>query len=69
MFRPGVTAPKVAGLYHAGASVLPGIGLPMCLISAEVVLKAVRGDDSTGPLPEPLAPVGDLTGRGGSRWG
>jgi hypothetical protein len=27
----------------------------MCLISAEVLLKAVRGDTSTEPLPEPLA--------------
>jgi phytoene dehydrogenase-like protein len=55
--RPGVTSRTVAGLYRAGASTLPGIGLPMCLISAELVLKAVRGDRSTGPLPEPL-PIG-----------
>jgi phytoene desaturase len=45
---------KVAGLYYAGHSTIPGIGLPMCLISAEVLLKAVRGDVSTEPLPEPL---------------
>ena len=52
--RPGVTSRTVAGLYHAGTSTLPGIGLPMCLISAEVLLKAVRGDRSTEPLAEPL---------------
>ena len=44
----------VASLYYVGGTTLPGIGLPMCLISAEVVLKAVRGDRSTGPIAEPL---------------
>ena len=34
---------------------LPGIGLPMCLISAELVVKRLRGDRSPGPLPEPAA--------------
>ncbi|MBS1697614.1 MAG: phytoene desaturase [Actinobacteria bacterium] len=43
------------GLFYAGATTLPGIGLPMCLISAELVLKAFRGDRSTGPLPLPEA--------------
>lgn len=41
------------GLFYAGATTLPGIGLPMCLISAELVLKAFRGDRSVGPLPVP----------------
>lgn len=66
---------RVAGLFHAGHSTLPGIGLPMCLISAEVLLKAVRGDDSTGPLPVPLrtAPTGaemsrDEVARSARRW-
>ena len=45
---------KVAGLYYAGASTIPGIGLPMCLISAEILLKRLRGDRSTEPLPEPV---------------
>jgi 1-hydroxy-2-isopentenylcarotenoid 3,4-desaturase len=31
---------------------VPGIGLPMCLISAELVAKALRGDASAGALPE-----------------
>jgi hypothetical protein len=30
----------------------------MCLISAEVMLKSVRGDVSTGPLPEPALDEG-----------
>ncbi|WP_295702743.1 phytoene desaturase family protein [Lapillicoccus sp.] len=45
---------RVAGLYYAGHGTIPGIGLPMCLISAEILLKAVRGDTSTEPLPTPL---------------
>jgi phytoene desaturase len=52
LFRPRNASRKVAGLLYAGASTLPGIGLPMCLISAELVLKRLRGDRSPGPLPE-----------------
>ncbi|MGR0320488.1 phytoene desaturase family protein [Agromyces sp. ZXT2-3] len=44
---------RVDGLYYAGGSSVPGIGLPMCLISAENVLKRVRGDRSSGPIDEP----------------
>jgi phytoene desaturase len=45
---------KVDGLLYAGGTTVPGIGLPMCLISAELVVKRLRGDISTGALPEPL---------------
>jgi len=55
IFRPRNASKRVDGLYYAGASTLPGIGLPMCLISAELVLKRLRGDRSTGPLPVPVA--------------
>jgi len=44
----------IEGLYYAGGSTIPGIGLPMCLISAEILLKRMRSDVSTGPLPEPM---------------
>ena len=54
MFRPGLRS-KVDGLLYAGQTVLPGVGLPMCLISAELVVKLLDGDVSTGRLPEPLA--------------
>ena len=54
MFRAGNKSTKVRGLYFAGGSTIPGIGLPMCLISAEVLVKRLRGDTSTEPLPEPL---------------
>lgn len=53
VFRPRNASKKVGNLVYAGASTLPGIGLPMCLISAELVLKRLRGDRSPGPLPEP----------------
>lgn len=56
MFRPGNASTKAKNLYYVGASTIPGIGLPMCLISAEVLLKRLRGDTSAGPLPEPLRP-------------
>jgi phytoene desaturase len=53
-FLRGRTRSKtVDGLYFAGATTIPGIGLPMCLISAELVAKSLRGDRSTGPLAEP----------------
>ncbi|MCK7642635.1 phytoene desaturase family protein [Corynebacterium sp. CCM 8835] len=42
----------VAGLYYAGATTLPGVGVPMCLISAENVVKRLRGDRSSAPLSE-----------------
>ena len=56
-FRAGNVSKKVKGLFYAGGSTIPGIGLPMCLISAEVLVKRLRGDTSTGPLPEPLVPT------------
>ncbi|MGQ1837861.1 phytoene desaturase family protein [Kocuria turfanensis] len=57
-FRGANRSRKVAGLHYCGASTIPGIGLPMCLISAEILLKDLRGDTSTGPLAEPLVPRG-----------
>ena len=54
LFRAGDVSRHVDGLYFAGGSTIPGIGLPMCVISAELVIKRLRGDTSAGPLPEPL---------------
>ena len=53
IFRPKNRSRKVSNLYYAGTSVLPGIGLPMCLISAELVVKRMAGDRTAGPLNEP----------------
>lgn len=55
VFRPKNVSKKVDGLLYTGSSVLPGIGLPMCLISAELVLKRLRGDRGAGRLPVPAA--------------
>lgn len=52
-FRAGNSSKQVEGLLYAGSSTVPGIGLPMCLISAELILKRLRGDRSVGPSPEP----------------
>ncbi len=58
-FRAGNVSKKVDGLFYVGGSTIPGIGLPMCLISAEVLVKRLRGDTSTEALPEPLFPTVD----------
>src|SRR5690606_15835586 len=57
-FRAANASRRVEGLLYAGSSTLPGIGLPMCLISAELVLKRLRGDRSSSPLPESERVVG-----------
>ncbi|WP_298036361.1 phytoene desaturase family protein [uncultured Microbacterium sp.] len=48
-FRGSTRSRKVDGLLYAGATTVPGVGLPMCLISAELVLKRMRDDQSAGP--------------------
>ncbi|MFJ6415560.1 phytoene desaturase family protein [Paeniglutamicibacter sp. NPDC091659] len=49
-FRPANRSAKVEGLHYAGSSVRPGIGVPMCLISAEIIAKAVNGINDSGPF-------------------
>lgn len=49
MFRAQNFSKRVHGLFYAGATTAPGVGVPMCLISAELVLKHIRGDRSAGP--------------------
>ncbi|GAB3075932.1 phytoene desaturase family protein [Corynebacterium aquatimens] len=53
-FRGRNQSKKLSNLYYAGATTLPGVGVPMCLISAENVVKRLRGDRSPGPLAEPI---------------
>ena len=60
-FRSGNISKKVDGLFYTGGTTIPGIGLPMCLISAEILVKRLRGDTTTEPLPEPLFPTVDKT--------
>ncbi|MGO1225665.1 MAG: phytoene desaturase family protein [Brachybacterium sp.] len=60
-FRAGNVSRKVGSLLYAGSSTIPGIGLPMCLISAELVAKRLRGDRSASPLPEPASASGSAS--------
>ncbi len=55
MFRAQNASKRVDGLFYAGGTTAPGVGVPMCLISAELVLKHIRGDQTGGPLPETAA--------------
>src|SRR5690606_3769746 len=54
MFRAPNTSRRIRGLLHTGGSTIPGIGVPMCLISAALVLKRARGDRSASPVAEPI---------------
>ncbi|WP_084039043.1 phytoene desaturase family protein [Demequina sp. NBRC 110053] len=54
MFRPRNVSGKVHNLLYAGASTAPGIGVPICLISAELVAKRLLGASGVKPLPAPL---------------
>ncbi len=59
IFRPANVSSSVPNLLYAGASTVPGIGVPLCLISAELVAKRLLGAVDAGPLPTP-APRGFL---------
>lgn len=53
LFRAKNTVKGTSGLYLAGSDVLPGVGVPMCLISAEIVASLVAGNKAPGRLSEP----------------
>jgi phytoene desaturase len=48
-WRPAVKSKRLSNFYTVGGDVRPGIGLPMCLISAQLVMKDLNGDRSDGP--------------------
>lgn len=50
IFRPNNVSRKLKNLYYVGANTNPGIGMPICLISAELAYKRITGDTSSGPL-------------------
>lgn len=58
-FRPANVSKRVKGLYYAGHHSVPGIGLPMCLIGAELVYKRLTGDKSAGPIKNELQKLQD----------
>ncbi|MGP6174484.1 phytoene desaturase family protein [Corynebacterium sp. A21] len=49
-FRGSNTSAKVSGLYYAGSTTLPGVGVPMCLISADNVRRSLLRDQKRGIL-------------------
>jgi len=48
--RPNNISKKVKNLYFTGAGTNPGIGMPICLISAELVYKRIRNIQTPEPL-------------------
>ncbi len=50
IFRPNNISKKVDKLYYVGAGTNPGIGMPITLISAELMYKRLIGDTTAGPL-------------------
>ena len=50
IFRPNNISKKVDNLYYVGAGTNPGIGMPITLISAELMYKRLTGDPTSGPL-------------------
>ncbi len=50
IFRPNNINRKVENLLYVGAGTNPGIGMPICLVSAELAYKRIVGDSSDGPL-------------------
>jgi phytoene desaturase len=52
ILRPNNKSKKVKNLFYAGANTNPGIGMPICLISAELAYKRIIGDKSAEHLSE-----------------
>ncbi len=52
LFRPNNISTKIDNLYYVGANTNPGIGMPVCLISAELVWKRLMKDTTSGPIEE-----------------
>lgn len=61
-FRPQNRSKKLKNLLYSGHNTIPGIGLPMCLIGAELVYKHLVNDHSNGPIENELSTVADWKG-------
>ena len=61
-FRPQNRSKKLKNLLYSGHNTIPGIGLPMCLIGAELVYKHLVNDHSNGPIENELSTVSDWKG-------
>lgn len=56
--RPDTVSKKVSNLFFVGAGTNPGIGMPVCLISAQLAYKRMIGDATAGPPREPALAAG-----------
>jgi phytoene desaturase len=67
-FRPTIRSRRYAGLYHVGASVHPGGGVPIVTTAGRMVAEAVIADHARRrmPAPRPLTPVGEAQAWSGS---
>jgi phytoene desaturase len=52
ILRPNNTSKRLKNLFYVGANTNPGIGMPICLISAELAYKRIVGDRSASHLRE-----------------
>ncbi len=57
-FRMHNKSHRVENLYYVGGSTIPGVGLPMCVIGAELVYKHLAGDKRAGPV-NTISPIGE----------
>jgi phytoene desaturase len=55
IFRPNNFSKKVKNLYYVGAGTNPGIGMPICLISAELAYKRIEKINDPSPM-QPIVP-------------
>lgn len=49
-FRTPNKSKRLTNLYYVGANTTPGVGLPMCLIGAEMLYKRLSGDSHSGKV-------------------
>ncbi|MEI6316462.1 MAG: phytoene desaturase family protein [bacterium] len=52
LFRPNNIHKKINNLFFVGASTNPGIGMPMCIISAELAYKRITNNTDVHPLKQ-----------------
>jgi phytoene desaturase len=52
ILRPNNVSKKIKNLYFTGAGTNPGIGMPVCLISAELVYKRIHNINTPSPLTQ-----------------
>lgn len=52
LFRPHSRSRAAKNVYYVGANTVPGIGVPMCLISAELIAKRLVGDKKPGRISQ-----------------